>query len=443
MSSVCFFFSIHEPFMLRRYNVFDLGQNCLYEDDERNFARIRQLTSQCYLPALQLLLREIKKTDGAFRFAVHASIPSLELFEQYTPEVLRLLEELAATGAVEFVAGAAHSLAFLYSRKEFGRQLSAYTEMIQNRFGQTPRSFCSTELIYNNDFASFLSEHDYRVMLAEGTDHVLGWRSPNFVYQPVNAPGLRLLLRNRRMTRDLSFRFRDPSWDKWPLTADKYADWCMENSGADVINIFLNMNIFGIVNPPESGIFSFMENLPGAMLNRGLTFAKPLEVIEKYEPRDTIDVEHFISWDDAGGDMNSWLGNDMQKDAIHFLYSMTDRVHALNNSALTHDFTRLQASDYLRWMSTKWFSNYLQNNSPFANPQDAYITFMNILADFEMRLESAIEEKKHALATQQLKEEESQDEDDEKAAEKAAKNVKSVIKNDQKKKIHKSKMMVA
>ncbi|MBQ7617452.1 MAG: alpha-amylase, partial [Desulfovibrio sp.] len=223
MASVCFFFSIHEPFMLRHYNVFDLGQNSIYEDDERNYNRIRHLASIAYLPAIDLLLKKVEQAHGEFRFALHASIPALELFEQYTPEVIQGLRALAETKSVEFVAGAAHSLAFLYARDEFARQLANYTQLTETMFGQKPTCFCSTELIYNNDFASFLESMDYKVMLAEGTDHVLGWRSPNFVYRPETGQKICLLLRNRKLSRDLYLRFSDRSWDKWPLTADSYA----------------------------------------------------------------------------------------------------------------------------------------------------------------------------------------------------------------------------
>ncbi len=400
MSSICFFFSIHEPFLLRHYSVFDLGQNSLYEDDEKNCARIRKLAASSYLPSINLLLRQVEFHGKDFRFACHVSLPALQLFEQYTPEVIQGLQALADTQCVEFVAGAAHSLAFLYSREEFCRQLKAYSQMTERVFKQKPSCFCSTELIYNNDFASCLESMGFSVMLAEGTDHVLGWRSPNFVYAPESVPNMRLLLRNRRLSRDLYMRFSDRSWDQWPLTADKYADWCSQASNnADVINLFTNMNMFGVHNTAESGFFAFMEQLPEAMLDRGLHFATPSEAVKCYPVRDSIDVKQFISWDDAGGDLNSWLGNDMQKDAVHFLYSLTDRVHALDDPELLHDFTRLQTSNYLRWMSTKWFSSHIfKEPSPFANAQEAYTTYMNILADFEMRLENAEENAAKAVA---------------------------------------------
>ncbi|MBQ7456762.1 MAG: glycoside hydrolase family 57 protein [Desulfovibrio sp.] len=377
--------------MLRKYNVFDLGQNSLYEDDERNCDRIRYLSKKAYLPAIDILLNELERNHGEFRCAVHASIPALELFEQYCPEVVDGLVALSDTKAVEFVAGAAHSLAFLYSKSEFSRQLASYTTLTKEKFGQTPTCFCSTELIYNNDFASFLESQGYTVMLAEGADHILGWRSPNFVYQPEHAHSIRLLLRNRKLSKDLSLRFSDRTWDKWPLTADSYAAWLAEaGKKADTINIFLNMSIFGIRNTKETGIFDFLKNLPTQLMKHGLSFATPTETAKRYPVRDSIDVKQFISWDDAGGDLNSWLGNDMQKDAVHFLYSLTDKVHAVNNPELLHDFTRLQTSNYLRWMSTKWFSSSIKEDSPFASAQDAYITYMNILADFEMRLEYAL-----------------------------------------------------
>lgn len=409
MASICFFFSIHEPFMLRNYNVFDLGQNSLYEDDERNCDRIRHLAKTAYLPAIDVLLNELERKHGDFRCAVHVSIPALDLFDQYCPEVIDGVKALAQTKYVEFVAGAAHSLAFLYSKTEFKRQLVWYSQMTSERFGQVPTCFCSTELIYNNDFAAFLESMDYKVMLAEGTDHILGWRSPNFVYQPENTKNIRLLLRNKKLSRDLSLRFSDRSWDKWPLTADSYAAWCAAaGKNADTINLYLNMNIFGVRNKKESGIFDFLANIPDQMLKAGLSFYTPTETALRYDVRDTIDVRHFISWDDAGGDLNSWLGNDMQKDAVHFLYSLTDKVHELNDPELLHDFSRLQASNYLRWMSTKWFPSAIKEDSPFKSAQDAYITYMNILADFEMRLEYACSNKANAENAKKREEDEAE-----------------------------------
>ncbi|MCR5814796.1 MAG: glycoside hydrolase family 57 protein [Desulfovibrio sp.] len=405
MASVCFFFSMHEPFILRRYSVFDLGQNSLYEDDEKNCARIRHLAQSSYLPAIDLLLRQVERQHGEFRFSCHVSLPALQLFEQYTPEVVQGLQSLAATKCVEFVAGAAHSLAFLYSRQEFCRQLTAYSQMTQRVFKQKPSCFCSTELIYNNDFAACLESMGFSVMLAEGTDHILGWRSPNFVYAPEGVDKICLLLRNRRLSRDLYLRFSDRSWDQWPLTAEKYARWCATaGQNSDVINLFTNMNMFGVLNARDSGIFEFMEQFPEAALKQGLNFATPNEAVKRYPVRDSIDVKQFVSWDDAGGDLNSWLGNDMQKDAVHFLYSLTQRVHDLNDPVLLQDFTRLQVSNYLRWMSTKWFSsNMVREASPFANAQEAYTTYMNILADFEMRIEHAEENSKKSDMNQEAK----------------------------------------
>ncbi|MCR4665901.1 MAG: glycoside hydrolase family 57 protein [Desulfovibrio sp.] len=391
MSSVCLFLSIHEPVILRHYSVFDLGQNSLYEDDERNCSRIQRLADSVYLPTMKILLDQVKRLEGKFRFACHISLPALDLFEQYAPEVITKLNELAETDAVEFVAGAAHSLAFLYSEEEFCRQLSLYSKRVQNTFGKKPTCFCSTELIYNNDFARCLSSMGYRCMLAEGADHILGWRSPNFVYEPENVPDMRLLLRNRSLSRDISLRFSNKSWDMWPLTAEKYASWCAKIKNCDVINIFLNMNVFGLIHDRSSGIFEFLEHLPASILDEGLRFSTPNDAITRYNSRDSIDVHNFISWDDAGGDLNSWLGNDMQKDAVHFLYSLTDRVHKTKNPDILKEFTRLQTSNYLQWMSTKWFasSNY-KEPSPFVSPQEAYVTYMNILADFEIRLQNII-----------------------------------------------------
>lgn len=393
MPSLCLCCAVHEPYRLRRYTVFDMGQNSVYEDDDHNCDALLHAARTCYLPMNDVLLRVIRRHGKAFRLAFSISATALDQFEQYAPEVLDSFRALADTGCVEFLAETApHSLAFLYSREEFALQVRQHCARIRQVFGVKPTTFRHTELVYNNDLAAALQGLGFRAVLAEGTDQVLGWRSPNWLYQPVSAPGMGLLLRNCQLSADIGKRFSDQSWNQWPLTAEKYASWLHSLAGeAEVINIFNDYHSFGLRNPATSGIFEFMEALPDAILaHKEFSFATPAEVVKKLKPVGEIDMPQFMSWDDEGADLTAWLGNDMQKDAIHSLYALAERVRTLHDPELQRDFERLQTSDHFHYISTKWFANFVPDRpNPFQSPYDAYITYMNVLADFEMRLGAA------------------------------------------------------
>lgn len=403
MPAICLHFKIHEPYRFRRYTVFDMGQNSIYEDDDRNCDAMLRAAQQCYLPANKVLLRCLRAYED---FAISFSISgvALDMFEQYTPEVIESFQELFATGRVEFTAETyTHSLAFLYSREEFDRQVKEQCTRVKALFGKKPTSFKNTDCIYNNDLAAALQQLGFKTVLAEGADHVLGWRSANYVYQPATAPKMALFLRNIGLSRDLGVRFGDTSWDQWPLTAEKYAAWFHEQAdSADVISILHDYHIFGLRHHAETGIFDFLNALPGAVLaDSRFHFATPSMAAKKYKPVGEVDVPQFISWDEQGSDLTAWLGNDMQKDAIHALYALAPRVNACGNKELLRDYERLQTADHFHHMSTKWFSSDGPEDrpNPFGNPYDAYITFMNVLADFDLRLQ-AVEEAatKHAIA---------------------------------------------
>ena len=391
MPAICFCYEVHEPCQLRRYTVFDMGQNSIYEDDDHNCEALLRAARLCYLPANEMMLRLIRRYDGAFRLSFSISGVALDLFEQYTPEVLESFTALARTGCVEFVAETApHSLAFLYSRQDFDRQVREQCARLERLFGVKPATFKNTECVYNNDLAVAVAGHGFEAVLAEGADHVLGWRSANFLYRPASAPGLALLLRNVGLSGDVGLRFSDRSWPAWPLRAETFAAWCHSLEGAaDIINIFNDYHIFGLRHEKESGIFDFMEALPAALLaHKSFSFTTPALAAKNLSPVGEVDVPQFMSWEDEGRDLTAWLGNDMQKDAIHALYALGARVSACGGS-LRHDFDRLQTADHFRHMSTKWFSSEAPDRpSPFASPYDAYITYMNVLADFELRVKA-------------------------------------------------------
>ena len=394
MPALCLCYEVHEPYRLRRYTVFDMGQNSVYEDDDRNCDALLLTARACYLPMNDLLLKLIRRYGKDFKVAFSISGTALDQFEQYAPEVVDSFKALADTGCVEFVAETGpHSLAFLYSRDEFDLQVKEHCARIKRLFGKKPVTFRNTEFFYNNDLPVALEKLGFKVVLAEGADHVLGWRSPNYVYRPVSTPNMSLLLRNISLSADIGLRFSDHGWNQWPLTAEKYADWCHSVAdSAELINIFNDYHCFGLRHSGETGIFDFMEALPAAVLSRKDFRFTTAEAVKKIEPVGEIDVPEFMSWDDEGRDLTAWLGNDMQKDAIHALYALAPRVRKVNAPDLTHDFERLQTSDHFRYISTKWFADFLSDRpNPFNSPYDAYITYMNVLADFEMRLTAAEE----------------------------------------------------
>ncbi len=393
MPAICLCFEVHEPYRLRRYTVFDMGQNSIYEDDDRNCDALLYAARTCYLPMNDLLLKMIRRHSQEFKVALSISGTALDQFEQYAPEVLDGFKALADTGCVEFMAETApHSLAFLYSREEFEIQVREQCARIKSLFGKKPVTFRHTEFVYNNDLAAALEKGGFKTVLAEGADHVLGWRSPNYVYRPVSAQKLRLLLRNSALSTDIGLRFSNRDWNEWPLTAEKFASWCHSLAGsAEIINIFNDYHVFGLRHNRDSGIFDFMEALPAAVLgHKDFSFLTPEQASRKIAPVGEVDVPEFMSWADEERDLTAWLGNDMQKDAIHALYGLAGRVRKLGAPDLLHDFQRLQTSDHFHYISTKWFAGYLPDRAnPFGSPYDAYITYMNVLADFEMRLAEA------------------------------------------------------
>lgn len=395
MPAICLYFQVHRPYNLRRYTVFDLGQNSIYEDDDRNCDALLHAARVCYLPMNDLLLKLIQRHGQRFRLAFSISGTALDQFEQYAPEVIDSFKALAATGCVEFLVETySHSLAFLYSRDEFKRQVELHRKRIKELFGQQSRVFRHTELIYNNDLAQTVEDMDFAAILAEGADHVLGWRSPNFVYQPINCLKLKLLLKNYSLSDDIALRFGSHEWDQWPLTADKFAAWCHSINGmGETINLFMDYETFGLRHGANTGIFQFMEALPAALLSHDdFYFRTPGEVATAYSPMARIDVPQFMSWADAERDLNAWLGNDMQKDAIHSLYALESKAAKIKDDALHTTWLRLQTADHFSHMCTKWFSSESdvgRYSNPYGSPYDAYINYMNVLADYSLNLDTA------------------------------------------------------
>ncbi len=400
MAAVCFYFQIHQPYRLRRYTVFDLGQSSFYEDDDRNCDTMLQAARTCYLPMNALLLRLINKHGTNFRVAFSISGTALEQFEQYAPEVLTTFKALADTGCVEFLGETySHSFTFLYAPEEYTRQVRLHSQKIRQLFGKKPTVYRHTELIYNNDLAKAVEDMGFKAMLAEGNDHILGWRSAGYVYQRAQDEEhqkrhkLKILLRNRTLSTDISRRFSKKEWDKWPLNAETFAQWCKVSSAKEhCLNLFMPYAAFGLRHASSTGIFDFMEALPDAFLRQGFTFKTPSEVA-KAPAVGNIDVPYFMSWASSGNDLDKWLGNDMQKDAIHSLYALHQLHPELyKNEDICRTWQHLQSSEHFAYMCTKWYSSEQDYplETPYSSPYDAYINYMNVLADFELRLHECV-----------------------------------------------------
>lgn len=389
MPSVCFYFQVHQPVRLRHYTVFD--KNDYYFDDHKNSTICRKVANKCYLPANRLLLDTIRRHDGRFKVAYSITGILLEQFQQYAPEVMSTFDALAQTGCVEFLAETYyHSLSFLYSKNEFKEQINKHTEAINYYFGQTPKVFRNTELIYNNDLASLIESMDkFDAIITEGADHILGFRSPNFVYRPHGCKKIKLLLKNYSLSDDIAFRFSNRSWPQWPLTADKFAQWVNKvNGNGYVVNLFMDYETFGEHQWEDTGIFDFMRHLPEEILKHpDNNFMTPSEVAQSYDSSDDVDVPHIISWADTERDLSAWLGNAMQSNAIHELYRLEKKIKDTGDENIITDWRKLQVSDHFYYMCTKYFADGDVHKyfNPYDSPYDSYINFMNVLDSLHCR----------------------------------------------------------
>jgi alpha-amylase len=390
MASVCIYFQVHQPYRLRRYSVFDTDRH--YFDDHKNAEILRKVASKCYLPANKMLLETIRMHEGRFKIAFSLSGVILEQFEQSAPEVLDSFRELAETKCVEFLEETYfHSLAFMYSREEFRAQVDLHRAKTKELFGQEPRVFRNTELIYNNDLAHFVSHMGYDGILAEGADQILGTRSPNHLYRPPNAPKMKLLLKNYRLSDDIAFRFSNRAWEQWPLNAEKFAKWvCQINGHGELCNLFMDYETIGEHQWAETGIFDFIRHLPGEVMkaSRENNFMMPSEIIDKYDPVGEIDVPNAISWADTERDLSAWVGNAMQSNALHELYKLEGAMKEKDDELLLADWRKLMSSDHFYYMCTKYWADGDVHKyfSPYESPYDSYINFMNVLDNVQTRI---------------------------------------------------------
>ncbi len=385
---VCLYFQVHQPYRLRRYNYFDVGREHRYFDEASNRDLLGKVCDRSYRPATAMLERLLERHP---RFSVSFSLSGclLEQLELWAPDVRDAFRRLAETGRVEFLAETSHhSLAWLASKEEFAAQIELHRRVIGEAFGQEPRVFRNTELIYSDALAAFLEEKGYRGVLADGVEPLTGPHSPRHVYRGSTRGGLPLLLRDYRLSDDIAFRFSNRSWSEWPLTAEKYDRWISRVEG-EVLSLFMDFETFGEHQWKETGIFEFFEAWVGRHLaHRGAAFLTPSEAIERLPRRGLLSSPRTISWADEARDLSAWQGNDLQRDALKQLFALEGRVKASGSPELLSDFRRLTTSDHFYYMATKSNADAEVHAyfSPYESPYEAYIALMHVLSDLERRL---------------------------------------------------------
>lgn len=391
--SIQLYLHVHQPWRIREYSAFDTGLNHTYftstaRSDADNAKILRKIASKSYLPTNAILKGMLDK-HPEFKFSISITGTFIEQCEQYMPEVLDSFRELVKTGRVEIVGETYyHSLAFFFNKAEFDRQVALHAKKIQEVFGVTPTAFRNTELAYNNELGKWADIHGYKAILAEGWDKVLGWRSPNFAYKPYDASRTKLLLKNYKLSDDIAFRFSNKEWNEWPLTMDKYVKW-LDGEDAPLINLFIDYETFGEHQWADTGIFDFLKAMPEAWLSKpDHDFKTITEAAEDNEAVDSVDVPHTTTWADSERDLSAWLGNRMQQESQHYIYSIAPAVMATNDINLIGDWRKLTTSDHSYYMSTKYWNDgdvhaYF---SPYKSPYDGFLYYMNALRDIRYRV---------------------------------------------------------
>ena len=390
--SICLYFQVHQPTRLRLYRFFDIGKDSHYYDDFADRTILQRIARRCYLPMNKLLLDLIEKHKGDFKVTFSITGSALEQFDRYEPEVIDSFRKLADTGCVEFLAETYyHSLASLASASEFKHQVEKHSKAIEDHFGVKPTAFRNTELIYSDAIGKQVYDLGFKTMLTEGAKHILGWKSPDYIYTNPLQKHLKLLLRNYTLSDDIAFRFSDQGWKDWPLTGEKFLSWLKAADG-DIVNLFMDYETFGEHQKEASGIFEFMRYMPEALLGDGsFEFTTPTLAARKLKAIAEISVPDAISWADEERDITAWLGNELQQDAYNKLYEQTEKLSLVNEPALWEDFGHLQESDHFYYMSTKFFSDGEVHSyfNPYNTPYEAFINYMNALSDFIIRIDDA------------------------------------------------------
>ena len=389
MRTICLYFEIHQIIHLKRYRCFDIGTDHYYYDDYENERSITEIAERSYIPALTTLLEMVKNNGGAFKVAFSISGVALEQLEIYSPAVIDLLHQLNDTGCCEFLCEPySHGLSSLANEECFREEVSRMSAKIKQVFGQTPKVFRNSSLIYSNEIGSVVASMGFKGILTEGAKHVLGWKSPHYVYHCAYNPNLKILLRDFKLSDDISLRFSNSDWSEYPLFADKYIGWIAGLPEEEqVINIFMELSALGIAQPLSSNILQFMKALPACAKEKGISFSNPSEIVTKFKSVDQVDVPYPMSWVDEERDTSSWLGNVLQREAFNKLYSVAERVHLSDDRRIKQDWDYLQASNNFRFMTTKNTGIWL-NRGIYDSPYDAFTNYMNILGDFIKRVNS-------------------------------------------------------
>lgn len=390
MKSICFYFRIHQPFRLKRYRFFDIGNDHYYYDDFADDEIITRVANQSYIPMAKTLLDMIKTYGNDFKFSFSISGTAIEQLQLYVPEFIDLLKQLAETRNVEFLSGTySHSLAALEDPEEFMREVKDHDRLLKQLFNVTPKTFMDTELIFDDDIATLVQAMGFKSCLTEGAKHILGWKSPDYIYTSATAPNLKLLLTNAKFAKDITRNFANTEWSEYPLTADKYMNWIAALPEEEqVLNLNLSMEAFGGFIPASTGIFEFLKALPRFAKEHGISFDLPSEVVKKMKPVGELSIPYPISGVDEARDVSAWRGNDLQKEALSKLYSVAERVNLTNDRRLKQDWKYLQSADHFFYMSTKNMADGESHAafSPYDSPFSAFTNYMNVLADFMVRV---------------------------------------------------------
>lgn len=400
MPSICFYFQVHQPRRVKKYPIFNIGEDHNYFNDQsetnlNNKKIFEKVARKCYLPTNKIIL-DLLKQHPDFKVSYSLSGVFLEQAEEYMPEVLNSFYQLVQTGQVEILAETYyHSLSALYSFDEFKEQVEKHRSLIKDFFNYEPTVFRNTELIYNNEIARLAESFGFKGIIAEGKDDVLDWRSPNFVYRPKGTESIKLLLKNYKLSDDIAFRFSSRDWVEWPLTAEKFIHWVNQHNGnGEVINLFMDYETFGEHQWESTGIFDFLRQLPREALKyEGNDFKTLSEALDAYPARDEIDVVDPISWADVERDLSAWRSNAMQYAALDGIYSLRDDVFKVADKEILSDWRRLQTSDHFYYMCTKWFADGDVHKyfNPYESPYEAFISYMNVLNDLKLRIARKLE----------------------------------------------------
>ena len=389
--TLCLLFQVHQPFRLKTYRFFNIGKDHTYYNESINVSILRSIAHNCYLPANAVLLELIQKHGEAFKVTFSISGTALEQFRKYAPEVLDSFKQLYKTGNVEFVAEPyAHSLAMLMDPSEYLRQVKKHQKALHCLFNCHPTALINANLMYSNKIAGLASEMGFKTVLTEGHDEVMGWKSPNYIYASEPYPELKLMLRNSRLSEDISLRFSKHDWNEWPLTPQKFMSWLNAiDKSEELVNLFMDYGTLGEYHNVKTGIFKFFNSFVENVVSLGKwSFRTVTETTEIIEPIALLNVPHTISSENDEHDLTAWLGNELQQEAFSGLYSVAPVMKDCNDKGLIGDWSKLQTIDHFYYMSLKHFAKYGINQlySPYSSPYDAFVNYMNVLADFLIRV---------------------------------------------------------